>query len=283
MSPLATLRPMTPPDVRPAADLVLRGGWGDRSTFLSFAASDPECHPVLAELNGEIVGTGVGTRNGTVGWVGAIFVAEAHRRRGLGRALTEAIIEHLELGGCRSLVLVATDVGRPLYERLGFVVDTAYHVLRAAGLATARLDPVIRTFEASDLAAAAELDRVATGEDRTHLLRAFAASGDGRNGWVLPHTVGTTLRGFILRAPWGGGATIAPDPADAVRLLDHRRSIMGPERELKAGLLAENREGLELLRSRGWTEAWSAVRMIRGDALTWQPSAIWGQFNHAIG
>jgi hypothetical protein len=48
-------------------------------------------------------------------------------------------------------------------------------------------------------------------------------------------------------------------------------------------LLAENEAGLERLAATGWTEAWRAPRLIRGDPLTWQPSAIWGQFNHALG
>jgi hypothetical protein len=33
----------------------------------------------------------------------------------------------------------------------------------------------------------------------------------------------------------------------------------------------------------GWTESWSAPRLIRGGPLSWQPKAIWGQFNHALG
>ncbi len=271
---------MTPADVEAAADVVRRGGWGDRRAFFAFAASHPECVPLLAELDGAIVGTGVGTQNGRVGWLGAIFVSEDQRRHGLGRALTQAIVERLEAGGCRTLVLVATESGRRRYERLGFAFDTEYHVLSAPGLASGAADPQVRAFEAADLPAAKELDRMATGEDRAHLLRAFVASA---NGWVLPHMAGTTLRGFILRAPWGGGATVVPDPADALRLLDHRRASVGPDREVKAGILDENRDGRSLLLSRGWAEAWSAVRMIRGEALRWQPSAIWGQYNHAIG
>jgi len=31
------------------------------------------------------------------------------------------------------------------------------------------------------------------------------------------------VRGFVIRAPWGGGATVAPDPMDAMRILRARR------------------------------------------------------------
>jgi hypothetical protein len=48
-------------------------------------------------------------------------------------------------------------------------------------------------------------------------------------------------------------------------------------------LLAENEAGIERLTATGWIEAWRAPRLVRGDPLTWQPNAIWGQFNHALG
>src|SRR5665647_1481260 len=106
--------------------------------FLRFAASHANCRPILAERDREIVGTGVATVSGRVGWVGTIWVAPALRGRGLGRALTEAVIEELEGSGCRTLVLVATEAGRPVYERLGFEILTHDHALVASGRRTER-------------------------------------------------------------------------------------------------------------------------------------------------
>src|SRR5450756_1781530 len=94
-----TVRPMLPVDVAAAADAVRRGDWGDREAFFRFATGHPNCRPILAERDGEIVGTGIATVSGRVGWVGTIWVAPAVRRRGLGRALTEAVIEELEDSG----------------------------------------------------------------------------------------------------------------------------------------------------------------------------------------
>ena len=39
----------------------------------------------------------------------------------------------------------------------------------------------------------------------------------------------------------------------------------------------------DLLLSDGWTASWHAPRLVRGEPLLWQPTAIWGQFNHALG
>jgi hypothetical protein len=233
----------------------------------------------VAEAGGEIVGTGVGTANGPVGWIGTIFIEPARRGRGLGRALTQAIIERLESAGCRSLVLVATSEGRRLYERMGFDLQSRYHILQAIGLPPADEADGVREFAPADLEAIERLDRAGTGEDRAHAIRRYAS----------PETTRVTMgdeggvEGFVIRAPWGGGATIARTPDAALRLLTARRRAAGPEGRVRVGVLDENAEGLERLTEVGLRLTWSAPRMLRGEPHVWRPEWIWGQFNHAMG
>ena len=271
---------MTAADIDPITATFIRNDWGDRRLNLEFVASHPETHPIVAEADGAVIGTGVLSVHGPVGWIGTIFVEPAWRRRGVGMEITRATIETAEAAGCRTLVLVATEAGRPMYERLGFEVQTVYRVLVAPGLpVTAAIDPRVRAYRAGDLAAITALDAAATGEDRGHLLRAFAAPDTTR---VLDDGDGG-IGGFVVRAPWGGGATIAPDRDDALAILRARRVAAGPDHPVRAGVLAENEAGLALMLADGWTESWHAPRLVRGDPLRWQPDAIWGQFNHAFG
>jgi GNAT superfamily N-acetyltransferase len=274
---------MTAADIEPAAASILADDWGDRRAWFEFAVAHPECRVFVAEdHDGTIVGTGVVTINGPVAWVGTIWVAPSARGRGLGRALTEAPMDEAEGAGCRTLVLVATDAGQRLYERLGFSVQTWYRTMEASGLATAPEDgggAVVRAFQVDDLEAMAALDREATGEDRRHLLAAFA--GPDTTKVVAPGPDRPT--GFVIRAPWGGGATIAPDAEGALAILRARRLAAGPERRVRAGILLENEAGAAALVADGWTEAWRAPRLVRGLPLEWYPEHIWGQFNHALG
>ncbi len=272
------IRPMTPVDVAAAAAAILRAEWGDRRTWFEFATTQPACRPLVADLDGEIVGTGVGTANGEAGWVGTIWVAPAHRGRGLGRRLTEAIVDDLEGCGCRTLLLVATDAGRPLYERLGFVVESHYRILEAPGLPAPVEVGSVRPLRWDDLAQLEMLDRLATGEDRRHAIERFAEPASTQ---VLD--VGGEIRGFVIRATWGGGATVATEPADACCILDARRLIAGPSGRVRVGLLGENTRGLETLAVAGYRPVWSAPRLARGAPLDWRPTWIWGQFNHALG
>ncbi len=277
-SPRIQIRTMTPLDVEPVASAFLREDWGDRRKGLEFVTADTETRPFAAEADGDVIGTSVLSVHGNVGWIGTVWVDPAWRRRGIGLALTRTTIDEADAAGCRTLVLVATEAGRPLYERLGFEVQTWYRILEIEGL-DGVADPRVRPFRAGDLAAMGALDAAATGEDRAHLLRAFASPASTR---VLEHPDGS-LGGFVVRAPWGGGATIAPQIDDAEAILHARRVASGASGRVRAGLLAENRDGLDRLAALGWTDSWQAPRLIRGEPLTWEPDAIWGQFNHALG
>jgi GNAT superfamily N-acetyltransferase len=277
---------MTPADIEPASRAILADDWGDRRAWFTFAASHPRCRVFVAEgRDGAMVGTGVATINGPVAWIGTIWVASAARGGGLGRALTEATIDAAEGAGCRTLLLVATESGRRLYEPMGFSIQTWYMTMEAPGLATSdegsapRAGPIVRAFRSGDLDAMAALDRAATGEDRRHLLAAFAAPDTTS---VVPNAEDGPA-GFVIRAPWGGGATIATRPEDAMAILQARRVAAGADRRVRAGILLENEAGAALLSADGWTEAWRAPRLSRGEPLEWQPDQIWGQFNHALG
>jgi GNAT superfamily N-acetyltransferase len=273
---------MTPADLEPAVEAILADHFGDRRTWFEFALEARACHAVVAELDGEVVGTGVATVNGPVAWVGTIWVKRAQRRHGLGTALTDAVIDAATANGARTLVLVATDRGRPLYERMGFEVQTWYRTLEAPGTAggqdATRLDAV-RPFAPNDLPAIVALDQTATGEDRADVLRLLT----GLDGTRVLHGDDGAIRGFVARAPWGGGATVAPRVDDALTILDARRRRYAPDKRVRCGILLENETGAEALERTGWQEAWRAPRMIRGAAMDWHPEHLWGQFNHAMG
>jgi predicted N-acetyltransferase YhbS len=275
------IRPMTPGDVEAASAVLLRGDFGDRRGFFEWSMTQPTVTPFVAEAAGRIVGTGVASVHGPGGWVGVIFVDPSRRRSGLGRRITETVIDHLEASGVRSMVLIASPMGRPLYEQLGFRVFERQVRFTIDGLPpeAAPPDPRVRAFEPGDLAAVLRLDREATGEDRAAIIRELvtpetAIVAVGENGEV---------RGYLARSPWRGGAVIAPDPDDALRLLERRRSATGVSGKAGAGVLSSNEAGRARLRAAGWAEEPGGVRMLRGEPLDWNPNAIYGQFNGALG
>ncbi|HEX2781452.1 MAG TPA: GNAT family N-acetyltransferase [Gemmatimonadaceae bacterium] len=69
---------------------------------------------------------------GGIGYVYNVYVEPAHRRRGVARAVLEALhawARERELG---AVALHATDAGRPLYEALGYTPTSEMRLMLAA-------------------------------------------------------------------------------------------------------------------------------------------------------
>ncbi|MFE0460313.1 GNAT family N-acetyltransferase [Kitasatospora sp. NPDC058965] len=57
---------------------------------------------------------------GVFGQIQTVVTEQPFRRRGYGRAVTEALVHWLSEQGCTLLSLTASDTGKPLYASLGF-------------------------------------------------------------------------------------------------------------------------------------------------------------------
>ena len=136
------------------------------------------------------------------GRVGLIVVSPNHQRQGLGRTLMERILEDAK---GRSLTLLATEEGRPLYEKLGFrtVERTQRHVgqYRLPGTGA----PGVEDFSPADLAAVLSIDRLGFGPDREPMVRHLLATGTAR-----VTRDGKDIVGYAISRPFGRGNVIGP-------------------------------------------------------------------------
>lgn len=229
---------------------------------------------LLARDHGRPAAAGAAVSFGATGWLAGITVRRRARRRGLGTAVTEAAMAWLRERGARTILLLATDGGRHVYEPLGFEAEGRYLVLaaRRAPAVTEAVD--VRPLRGADRDAVLELDRWATAEDRAPALdeclpRGIAAPGAG------------ALRAAAVGCPWPAGHAVARDPAAGVALLD------APWREAGSSFRAvvpeANAEAMRALRERGFREVDHVVRMRLGEPVAWRPDAVWGAFNLAWG
>jgi ribosomal protein S18 acetylase RimI-like enzyme len=285
------IRPAGPGDLARLGPLYEQSGFGARlAGVVGFARARLDGEVVVAEAGGELVGVAAGavfggTRGaggggggggsgatGGTGWVGGVAVVPAHRRVGLGGALTEAIVEFLEGRAVATVLLHATALGRPVYERLGFVPETAYMTLSGPTLARASTGAVVRAGRAADLEAVLALDRTATGEDRRRLLTALWPTGG-----LVAAVDGRTL-GYHLASPWRpGGATIAADSGTGLALLDAVR--VAPGDEVAISVPAANAAAVGWLESAGFQERYRTIRMYRGPRVAWDPAALFAAHN----
>lgn len=115
------IRELTPDDLDSAFTLSSTAGWNQRPEDWRMLLSLAPHGSFTAVADGRIVGTAIGINYGTFGWVAMMLVDPAYRGRGLGGQLLEAAMQAVP--SHYPIRLDATPLGRPLYERYGFVEE----------------------------------------------------------------------------------------------------------------------------------------------------------------
>ncbi len=91
---------------------------------------------LIAEENGKLLSTAAvvyydlppsfTNKIGVRGYVTNVYTAPEHRRKGLSKKLLTLLIEDAKSRGIKKLWLGASQLGRPLYEKLGFIKQESY-------------------------------------------------------------------------------------------------------------------------------------------------------------
>ena len=146
--------------------------------------------------------------------LGLVMVDPDSQGRGIGRRLVEQILQE---AGNRSMMLLATEAGKPLYDKLGFRTVGACRQYQGPYEGRPQPDPQIRPAGPSDMPAILALDEAAFGAGRAPALSALRELGrmaviearSGITGYAIERTFG---RGTVV------GPIVAADEEDAIRL-----------------------------------------------------------------
>ncbi|MEP7221818.1 MAG: GNAT family N-acetyltransferase [Novosphingobium sp.] len=214
------LRDMTADDIHAVADLCFEQQWPHREADLRMLLSIGS--GLVAEVDGKIGGTIMSWRFGkSFAMLGIVIVAVAQQGRGLGRQLATAMIERL--GGV-TVMLNATDEGRLLYRKLGFLelgtVCQQNALAPVQPLVELRPGQRVRPMGAADVEVLDALYASAMGMDRKNVLEALFAEGSTvvlcqehkQTGFAVMRRFG---RG------WAIGPVVAPDAAGAKAMIAH--------------------------------------------------------------
>ena len=257
----------------PVARTLDEAGFGPHvARLLGYPRDSPDGHVLVATAGRRLVGGACCASFGTTGWIGALGVLPRARRRGTGDLLTRAAIDWLTERGAQTVQLYATDMGRPVYERIGFVAESRARAWRGVAPAgRAKATDGVRRLRPSDRERMLELDRLATGEDRHAVLDmlpallGFGAERDGR------------LEGFALQTPWGAGpAVVAADAQAGVALL---RALAVEPQPLTITVPEGNPTASATLSRWGFQPVNSALRMRFGPPAEHDPARMFGLFN----
>lgn len=142
-------------------------GWHDIVPVYTFYNASPFCFPIKVTIANELVGIGTTVMHNDVAWLAHIIVHPNYRNRGLGKFITQSLIENIDTRFCKTIYLIATALGEPVYEKLGFETETEYVFYK--DLATDKTfipSPNIIPYTKAHYEHIQRLDQQASGENR---------------------------------------------------------------------------------------------------------------------
>ena len=227
------MRRLGPDDLRRCVALAVDREWSPEEAKWSLLLAASEVFGVDAPDGRGLAGAVVLTRwAADYAAVGMMLVAARYERRGLGRALLEHLLR--AVGEDATVTLFATDMGRPLYEKLGFKPvrrsvsfigqfrPTASDNSKKRGAPS--LAGGVRVATEADLPDILALDRAAFGADRGQFLTRLPAIADQIAVFEADGPAGRGIAGYA--AAWRNnpdstviGPLVAPDGETAKRLV----------------------------------------------------------------
>jgi GNAT superfamily N-acetyltransferase len=246
----------------------------DLPRLISFHFGHSYFYPVAAELDNKIVGCGICMIHGSIGWLGTIIVLPEYRKQGIGQNITRTLIEYCRSKGCTSQLLIASEMGEPIYRRLGFEIDASYVFYRRDSIVPIRHISSVRELKQEDFLSIKKLDREMTGEDRFQIIERFLSTG-----WIYATDTSIDVKGSIagFYLPDLGGGLIIARTTDAGLELMKLRINRG---KTTAVVPQTNTVAREFLTSEGFREFRTSPRMILGKTVQWQPAMM---YNRATG
>jgi GNAT superfamily N-acetyltransferase len=260
------LRTMTEADIPAGMRLKEISGWNQTSAdWQRFLSASPQgCF--VAEIDGAVRGTSATiTYENRFAWIGMVLVDPDYRSRGIGTALLQRAIDHIDSIGVPCAKLDATPAGKPIYERLGFKseFEIARWILRREPGRPQHIAP--ETMPSPLLERLLLADREAFGADRSALLRSLHhvapqfTDGLWNAGGIEGYCFARQGSFADHLGPW-----IAKDQATGAHLLDNflARSVRDT---IIVDCPSHNIAVKRALQSRGFVVSRPLTRMFRGD------------------
>jgi GNAT superfamily N-acetyltransferase len=270
---MITLRRMTIGDLELGMKLSAQAGWNQtEADWRRFIELEPEgCF--VGELDGRFVGTTTTCVFRKTAWIAMVLVNVDARGNGVGMTLLKHSIDYLKSRQVRTIRLDATSLGRPIYEKLGFVSD--YGLARFEGIAPGGGESANVVTAAPEMSAEIiEFDKRMTGRERVKMLRRLFE--EFPKATRIVRRAGE-IEGFITMRPGANAIQIGPCTATP----EAGPALLGDALNRCAGkpvfvdIPLDNTEAVEVAESNGLTIQRSFTRMSRGPKVTDNVQASW--------
>lgn len=252
------------PELQPA-------DWNDIVPAFKYHLSNSFSYGVKFSDGNKLVAVGVAIIHGPVAWLAQIIVHPDFRNKGLGFELTNELLVIAEKFNCSSVLLLATQLGYPVYLKHGFIPEETYSFYRSGKLwSEAEENPFLTSYNKNYRKQIQLLDFKASGENRNFRLDEFLED-------AVLYVKDNFVKGYFLPG-FGEGLVVASEKEAGLALLKHRlqfkNEVVIPDLNLIASqFLIEN----------NYSSFRTAVRMRKGNPVHPNLSMVYARVSGQIG
>lgn len=246
-------------------------GWTDIRPYFYYYSGSEFCQALKITSENKIIAVGTTIEHEETAWLAHIIVHPEFRNRGLGAEIASGLIGSLDKTQYKTIYLDATDMGYPVYKKLGFEIETEYIHLDGDYADNPLTNPAaLIPFHERYRDRLLELDKLISGENRLkvlqdHLVTALLYIADDK---LLGAYFPKLFDGFIL----------AIDPHAGTELMKLRMRATNSARFPITNQTASN-----FLLNNGYKQIRTSKRMILGEKRKWQSDRIFNRISGGLG
>jgi GNAT superfamily N-acetyltransferase len=245
--------------------------WGDIIPDIEFYIKSTFCNPIKATIDNKIAGIGTLMTFKNTSWIAHIIVDRNYRNKGIGSRIVNELLRKIKEDSIETCSLIATGLGKPVYLKAGFRIETEYTFLkREKQWIDCPVSKSVIRFEEKYRTAIYELDKVISGENREMLLKDYLDNS-------LLYIENENVVGYYL-PDLKEGLIFADTNEAGLELMKLKYSTVD-----KAVIPIENIRGLEFLKQKGFIETSKGTRMVFGKELNWNPSKMYSRIGGNFG
>jgi len=217
--------------------------------------------------NGRPIGFGNLFIFDNVAWIGNIVISEVSRGKGIGKFLMNHLFEFGESRKVQTFILIASEMGIPLYEKLGFKTQEFYGFFQPPEkIINLNSAIVLQHAQKDDLLKILDFDYKINNENRIELLKqhlsdTFISFDDFKN-----------INGLYIKS-LDNGLVIATIPEIGIEILKQKINDAGNQIVVPL----KNVPAIKFLKSIGYKMYTDAPRMILGENLSWKSEFIYSR------
>ena len=216
-----------------------------------------------AVRDGRLVGTTTTTIYDELAWIGMVLVDPQHRRQGIAAKLMNVALNYLS-GKVATIKLDATALGRHVYEKFGFEVESEVERWSGTANSTGGQSPSQTAIDHEAVVELLNLDRLAFNANRSELVARLI--DDAYVSPVLIRGAGGALSGYALARSGTKktyvGPVVADDPSIIETLLDRMLSQL-PGHDVYIDVNRICIRDTRVLSDRGFVKERDLIRMVK--------------------